>query len=84
MKFEITSVYDTPDETQKLYGTKAKKYNLKLEEISGHTVATIEIESIEDLLKLSNKVGHSIVFNDAPLWDDVGLPVLQIYDGYRE
>ena len=42
---------------------------------------TIDIESVEDLVELTEKEGEIIIKKS---YEDVGLPVIEIYDTYRE
>ena len=39
----------------------------------------IEVETLDDVIKLKNELKESLIFRD---WDEV--EVLEIYDGYRE
>lgn len=44
-------------------------------------VYTIDIESVEDLVELMKREGEIIIKKS---YEDVGLPVIEIYDTYRE
>ena len=44
-------------------------------------VYTIDLESLEDLVKLTEKEGEIIIKKS---YEGVGLPVIEIYDTYRE
>lgn len=93
MKFQIDSVYHSGEEVVKAYGEKAKPFEIKLEELEHSTwrggkhliqVATIELESLEDLGLLCSKVGHSIIVDTTDNDPEINLPQLEIYDHYRE
>ena len=44
---------------------------------------TIEVNSLEELHQLGNKVKHPIIVFTNPCWG-FDIPELEIYDGYRE
>lgn len=41
---------------------------------------SVDFETMDDLLKFVNKYGRVVVSN----WDDHNLPMIEIYDDYRE
>ena len=84
MKFYVTStVWDSEDELLKHYPA-LKNF--------GHNDHCITINTIEELMNLLNEVGKSIcVFCDPEVYDrntrkwvKIGIPEIEIYDGYRE
>lgn len=52
-------------------------FGFENETIDGQFNAYIKIDSIEDLMKLIDKVGHALIIYDDP-------PMIEIYDNYRE
>lgn len=93
MKFEIESVYWTGKDIAKNYGEKIKPFEIKSEKVEHSTwyggkhliqIATIELESLEDLKLLCSKVKYPIIFSAVNGDPEINLPSLEIYDGYRE
>lgn len=60
----------TVKETVVMYGREEKVY-------------TIELNTLEDLHNLMKKVGHPIIVFEKSEYN-LDLPMLEIYDGYRE
>lgn len=52
-------------------------FGLENETIDGQFDAYINIDSIEELMRLIDKVGHGLIVYDDP-------PMIEIYDNYRE
>lgn len=93
MKFNIEAVWRNGEDTVKEYSEKAKPFEIKLEEIEHSTyygvkhlikIATIELNSLEDLRLLCSNVGYPLVFNASDADPEINLPSLEIYDDYRE
>ena len=81
MKFIIRATYGDLAED---YKEVLKPFNYQIEELIGwrgleYSVATVEINSLEEMLKLKKAVKTDII-----ILKDEGHLSIEIYDGYRE
>lgn len=77
MKFQIERTSDWIGEKLPCEGAVLMKAGTSTTD----PVYTIDIESVEDLVKLMEKEGEIIIKAN---YKDGGLPVIEIYDTYRE
>jgi hypothetical protein len=83
MKFKISRVwYQNYDEILNKY-PKLKEFDITK---SDEECMYINLESIEDLMRLVEKLEHQIVISesDDAIFGESDIPSLMIYDGYME
>ena len=93
MKFILKTVHLNGQDVIDKYKRKIKSFNPKVEDckfldLSGEynkKVVTIELDSLEDLIKFCRKTQGEIIVNDKEsFWGKTDFPILEIYDDYRE
>ncbi|WP_278930642.1 hypothetical protein [Limosilactobacillus oris] len=84
MRYEIRSVWEEGEDCFKKYKKELKPFNPCIEPwvtptqngYRLHSTLSIELNSLDDLVKLVDRVGNSVIVNE-----DYSL---EIYDSYRE
>lgn len=68
----------------KVNNFKIKPFCQKIEHLKEYTIYSIELETIDDIIRLKEVVERELIFRNTYDFEEIKVPQIEIYDDYIE